>query len=98
MNHNNWFIYAEDAGKRKNVQELDNFSEEQQAVWLFRTNYHNTEKQPWIIQETTQIIKIQEYVNFWTGSFFMNSVIILSHIYIYIYKHLLCEINYSGEC
>ncbi len=35
------FIYAEDAGKPKNVQELDNFSEEQQAVWLFRTNYHN---------------------------------------------------------
>ncbi len=70
------FKYAEDAGKPKNMQELEDFSEEQQAVKLLRTNkrlmnnYHNTEKQSWIIQETTQIIKIQGYVNFWTGSFF----------------------------
>ncbi len=64
------FKYAEDAGKPKNVQELEDFSEEQQAVELLRTNegimnnYHNTEKQSWIIQESTQIIKIQGYVNF----------------------------------
>ncbi len=30
-------------------------------------------------QETTQIIRIQGYVDFWTGSFFMNSIIILSY-------------------
>ncbi len=32
------FKYAEDAGKAKNVQELEDFSEEQQAVELLRTN------------------------------------------------------------
>ncbi len=32
------FKYAEDAGKLKNVQELEDFSEEQQAVELLRTN------------------------------------------------------------
>ncbi len=42
--------YAEDAGEPKNVQELEDFSEERQAVELLRTNeglmnnYHNTEK------------------------------------------------------
>ncbi len=67
------FKYAEDAGKPKNVLELEDFSEEQQAVELLRTNkgllndYHNTEKQSWVIQEPTQIIKIQGHVNFWTG-------------------------------
>ncbi len=30
--------YAKDAGKLKNVQELEDFSEEQQAVELLRTN------------------------------------------------------------
>ncbi len=45
-----WFKYAEDAGEPKNVQELEDFSEEHQAVELLRTNeglmnnYHNTEK------------------------------------------------------
>ncbi len=62
--------YAEDAGKPKNVQELEDFSEEQQAVELLRTNkglmnnYHKTERQSWIIQEITHSIKIQGYVNF----------------------------------
>ncbi len=43
------FKYAEDAGKLKNLQELEDFSEEQQAVELLRTNKglmnnnHNTE-------------------------------------------------------
>ncbi len=32
------FKYAEDAGKPKNVQELEDFSEEQQADELLRTN------------------------------------------------------------
>ncbi len=32
------FKYAEDAGKPKNVQELEDFSEEQQAVELLRAN------------------------------------------------------------
>ncbi len=32
------FKYAEDGGKAKNVQELEDFSEEQQAVELLRTN------------------------------------------------------------
>ncbi len=41
------FKYAEDAGKPKKVQELEDFSEEQQTVELLRTNeglmnnYHN---------------------------------------------------------
>ncbi len=49
----------------KNVQELEDFSEEQQAVELLGTNkglmnnYHKTERQSWIIQETTHSIKIQ---------------------------------------
>ncbi len=90
------FIYAEDAGIPKNVQELEDFSEEQQGVELLRTsaglmnNYHKTEKQSWIIQETTQSIKIQGYVNFWMGSFFYKC-----YYYCFlwsIYKHLLCEI------
>ncbi len=63
------------AGKPKNLWDLKDFSEEQQAVELFRTNkglmsnYHKTENQLWIIQETTHSIKIQGYVDFWTGSF-----------------------------
>ncbi len=85
-----------------NAQELEDFSEEQQTELLranegLMKNYHNTERQSWIIQEKTQIIKIQGYVNFWTGPLFTNSVIILScgvyiYIYIYICKHMLCEI------
>ncbi len=49
------FKYAEDAGKPNNVPELEEFSEEQQAVELLRTNkrlmnnYHKTEKPSWII-------------------------------------------------
>ncbi len=90
------FKYAEDAGKPNNVQKLEDFSEEQQAVELLRTNkglmknYHKTEQQSWIIQETTQIIKIQGYVNFWTGSFFYE----FSYYFVLwsIYKHLLCEL------
>ncbi len=40
--------YADSAGKPKNLQELEDFSEEQQAVELLRTNkrlmnnYHKT--------------------------------------------------------
>ncbi len=33
-----WFKYKEDAGKPKNVQELEDFSDEQQAAELLRTN------------------------------------------------------------
>ncbi len=42
------------------MQELEDISEEQQAVELLRTNeeliniYYNTERQSWINQETTQ--------------------------------------------
>ncbi len=71
------FKYEENVRKTKNVQELEDFfSEEQQAVELLRTNkglklfvknYHKRERQSWIIQETTHSIKIQGYVNFWTG-------------------------------
>ncbi len=62
------FKFAEDAGKPKNVQELEDFSEELlRANQGLMNNYHNSEKQSWIIQETTKIIKIQGYVNFWTG-------------------------------
>ncbi len=56
------FKYAEDVGKPKNVQELWDFSEEQQAVELLRTNkglmnsYHKIVDYPG--NDT------QEYVNF----------------------------------
>ncbi len=69
------FKNAEHVGKPKSVQELEGFSEEQQTVDLLTTNkglmnnYHNTENRFWIIQETTHLIKIQGYVNFWTESF-----------------------------
>ncbi len=55
------FKYAENVGKPKNVQELKDFSEEQQAVELLRTNKglvnnsHETERQSWIIQETDTV-------------------------------------------
>ncbi len=58
-------------------------------------NHHKTERQSWTIQETTQIIKIQGYVHFFLKRVILiNSVIILS---CEVYKHLLCEIAYSGE-
>ncbi len=74
--------YAEDSAKPKNVQELEDFSEEQQAVELLRTNeglmnnYHKTERQSWIILETIQIIKI--HFDKFSYSF------VLWRIYIYI--------------
>ncbi len=68
------FRYALDAGPPKNVQELEDFSEEQQAVELLSTNeglvnnYHEIQKHLWIIQEIRghiySLIKIQGYVNF----------------------------------
>ncbi len=63
------FKYAEDAGKPKDVLEMEDFYDEQQAVELLRTNkglmnnYHKILKQSWIIQEMTHSIKIQRYVN-----------------------------------
>ncbi len=56
------------------MQELEDFSEEQQADELLRTNEglvnsHKTEKQLWIIQEMIHSIKIQGYVKFW-GHFY----------------------------
>ncbi len=53
------FKYAENVGKPKNVQELEDFFEELQAVELLRTNkglmnnYHKTEN----IQEMSHSIK-----------------------------------------
>ncbi len=55
-------------------------------------NNHKTERLSWIIQETTHSIKIQGYVNFWAGNFFINSVIILS-----CGEYMLCEIAYSEQ-
>ncbi len=88
---------AENVGEPKNVLELEDFSEEQQAVELLRTNmglmnnYHKTETQSWIIQEKTHSIRIQGYVNFWTGSFKFSYYFVLWRI------HLLCKIAYSGQ-
>ncbi len=48
-----------------------------------------SEKQLWIIQETTEIFKIQGYVNFWKWSFFINSVIILSYTILSFFLSLL---------
>ncbi len=64
--------HAEDAGKQKNVQELEDYSAQDQLGLM--NNYHKTEKQPWIIQETTNSIKIQGYANFRMSSFLINSV------------------------
>ncbi len=77
------FKYAENVVKPKNVQELGDFSEEQQAVELLRTNkglmnnYHKTERQSCIIQETTQYSdsRVCKLLN---GVIFIKSVIILS--------------------
>ncbi len=77
------FKYAEDAGKPKNVQELEDYSEEQ-LRWTVQsqrgTHEQLSQHRKTVVdhQKATQIIKIQGRVNFWTGSFFMNSVIILS--------------------
>ncbi len=75
------FKYAEDAGKLKNVQKLGDFSEEQQTVELLRTNaglmnnYHNTEKQSWVIQETKHDITIKgstfEWGHFYKFSYYL---------------------------
>ncbi len=87
--------------KPKNVQELEDFSEDQQEVELLRTsaglmkNYLKTKKQSGIIQETTHSIKIQGYVNFWTGSFLW--IQLMFFLLECIYKLIVFEIAYSGQ-
>ncbi len=56
------------------MQELEDISEEQQAVELLRTNeglitYITTQKDSRGSTRKQHSIKIQGYVNFWMGSF-----------------------------
>ncbi len=84
------FKFAENVGKPKNVQELEDLSEEQ---WMLRTNkglmnnYHKTERQPWIIQEMTRCIRFKGMYTFERGHFYK---FIYYFVLWRIYKHILC--------
>ncbi len=66
---------CKNAGKLQNLQNVEDLSEEQCSVQLFRTNkglmnnQHKTKEQSWIIQVTTHSIKNQGFPNFWRGLF-----------------------------
>ncbi len=61
--------------KLQNLQNVEDLSEEQCSVQLFRTNkglmnnQHKTKEQSWIIQVTSHSIKNQGFPNFWRGLF-----------------------------
>ncbi len=69
---------CKNAGKLQNLQNVEDLSEEQCSVQLFRTNkglmnnQHKTKEQSWIIQVTSHSIKNQGFPNFWRG--FENSI------------------------
>ncbi len=66
---------CKNAGKLQNLQNVEDLSEEQCSVQLFRTNkglmnnHHKTKEQSWIIQGTSHSIKNQGFPNFWRGLF-----------------------------
>ncbi len=66
---------CKNAGKLQNLQNVEDLSEEQCSVQLFRTNkglmnnQHKTKEQSWIIQVTSHSIKNQGFPNFWRGLF-----------------------------
>ncbi len=61
---------CKNAGKLQNLQNVEDLSEEQCSVQLFRTNkglmnnQHKTKEQSWIIQVTSHSIKNQGFTNF----------------------------------
>ncbi len=61
---------CKNAGKLQNLQNVEDLSEEQCSVQLFRTNkglmnnQHKTKEQSWIIQVTSHSIKNQGFPNF----------------------------------
>ncbi len=66
---------CKNVGKLQNLQNVEDLSEEQCSVQLFRTNkglmnnQHKTKEQSWIIQVTSHSIKNQGFPNFWRGLF-----------------------------
>ncbi len=66
---------CKNAGKLQNLQNVEDLSEEQCSVQLFRTNkglmnnQHKTKEQSWIIQVTSHSIKNQGFPNFWRELF-----------------------------
>ncbi len=66
---------CKNAGKLQNLQNVEDLSEEQCSVQLFRTNkglmnnQHKTKEQSWIILVTSHSIKNQGFPNFWRGLF-----------------------------
>ncbi len=64
---------CKNAGKLQNLQNVEDLSEEQCSVQLFRTNkglmnnQHKTKEQSWIIQVTSHSIKNQGFPNFEGG-------------------------------
>ncbi len=66
---------CKNAGKLQNLQNVEDLSEEQCSVQLFRTNkglmnnQHKTKEQSWIIHVTSHSIKNQGFPNFWRGLF-----------------------------
>ncbi len=66
---------CKNAGKLQNLQNVEDLSEEQCSVQLFRTNkglmnnQHKTKEQSWIIRVTSHSIKNQGFPNFWRGLF-----------------------------
>ncbi len=71
--------YAENVGKPKNVQELEDFSEEQQAVKLLRTNkglknnYHKTERHRGSSRKRHTVLRFKGMSTFERGHFYKFS-------------------------
>ncbi len=91
---------CKNAGKLQNLQNVEDLSEEQCSVQLFRTNkglmnnQHKTKEQSWIIQVTSHSIKNQGFPTFEGG--YLNN---FSYFFVLwtICKHILCKISYSGQ-
>ncbi len=92
---------CKNAGKLQNLQNVEDLSEEQCSVQLFKTNkglmnnQHKTKEHSWIIpQVTSHSIKNQGFPNF-------EGVIWIISAYFFVLwticKHILCKISYSGQ-
>ncbi len=92
---------CKNAGKLQNLQNVEDLSEEQCSVQLFRTNkglmnnQHKTKEQSWIIQVTSHSIKNQGFPKTFEGGYLNN----FSYFFVLwtICKHILCKISYSGQ-
>ncbi len=84
---------CKNAGKLQNLQNVEDLSEEQCSVQLFRTNkglmnnQHKTKEQSWIIQVTSHSIKNQGFQTFEGGylnnfSYFLSCGLYVNIFYV----------------